>query len=136
MGAWGTGSFDNDDAGDFIQDIVGGGDLSLIHEVVDNVLTSTEYVEGPDASQVIAAAEVLAAALGRATRAAQGDAALMRWLARLRPSVETGLVARTAAALSRILASNSELRELWEDSDDFAEWRASVEELKSQLEAR
>ena len=33
------------------------GDLSLLREALDNVLTSTEYVEAPDACQAIVAAE-------------------------------------------------------------------------------
>ncbi len=73
MGAWGTGSFDNDDAADLLTEVTGDGDLSLVREVFDNVPTSTEYVEAPDASQAIAAAEIVAAALGRVTPAAYGQ---------------------------------------------------------------
>ena len=73
MGAWGFGSFDNDDAADFLADATESGDLSLVRGALDNVLTSTEYVEAPDASQAIAAAEIVAAALGRPTLAAQRE---------------------------------------------------------------
>ena len=135
MGAWGAGSFDNDDARDFLSEIAGSGDLSLIRGILDNVLSSTEYVEAQDASQAIAAAEVLAAALGRATAAALKEAELLHWLACLRPRVDRELAADAGDALARILAPNSELRELWEERADFAEWRASVTELRQQLQA-
>ena len=62
MGTWGIGSFENDDAADFMIDVLDSGDLSLIREVLDNVLTSTEYVEAPDAALAIVAAEIAAAA--------------------------------------------------------------------------
>ncbi|WP_440224222.1 DUF4259 domain-containing protein [Dokdonella sp. MW10] len=133
MGAWGTGSFDNDDAGDFLADVTDSGDLALIREVLDNVLTSTEYVEAPDACQAIVAAEIVAAALGRATLAAQQQQDLSRWLASIRPKIDADLVAQAREALTMILAENSELRELWEETDDFAEWRALVNELGQQL---
>jgi hypothetical protein len=135
MGAWGFGSFDNDDAADFLADVTESGDLSLIREVLDNVLTSTEYVEAPDASQAIAAAEILAFAIGRPTPAAQQEQALEQWISRLRPSVEPALVTQARDALVRILAPNSELRELWEDADEFSDWRATVDELARQLQA-
>lgn len=134
MGAWGLGSFDNDDAADFLADVTESGDLSLVREVLDNVLTSTEYVEAPDASQAIAAAEILAFALGRPTLAAQREETLALWISRLRPVVEPELAAQARDALTRILAPNSELRELWEESDEFLDWRAAVIELGQQLQ--
>ena len=135
MGAWGYGSFDNDDAADFLAEVAQGGDASLLHEAIDNVVTSTEYVEAPDACQAIVAAEVIAAALGRATSAAEQQDALRAWVMRVRPRIDEALVTSAGDALARILAPNSELRELWEDSDDFAAWRATVAELRQQLQA-
>lgn len=135
MGAWGFESFENDDAADFLADITESGDSSLLREVLDNVLTSTEYLEAPDASQAIVAAEIIAAALGRPTIAAEKKEPLRQWLAQIRPEIDPELVAAASAALTRILATNSELRELWEDSEEFPEWQASVTELLQQLQA-
>lgn len=135
MGAWGPGSFDNDDAADFLADLLDSGDTSLLRETLDNVLTSTEYVEAPDASQAIVAAEVVAAALGRASPAAARNKPLMAWIVRIRPRIDATLAMQCADAVSRILAPNSELRELWEASDAFAEWRAALEELRSQVQS-
>ena len=87
MGTWGIGSFDNDDAADFMIDVLDSGDLSLVREVLDNVLTSTEYVEAPDAALAIVGAEIVAAAAGRPTLAAQQEEGLADWLARIRPSM-------------------------------------------------
>ena len=134
MGAWGFGSFENDDASDFLAEATESGDLSLVREALDNVLTSTEYVEAPDVSVAIVAAEIIAAALGRPTLAAQSKKALSDWLSRIRPSIDSELAAQARDALSRILASNSELRELWEESDEFSDWQQSVQELGQQLQ--
>lgn len=134
MGAWGYGSFENDDAADFLVDARDSGDLSLIREVLDNVLTSTEYVEAPDASRAIAATEIVAAAMGRPTAAAQQEDGLRQWLARIRPTIDPDLAAQAREALARILARDSELRELWEETDEFSEWRESVTEIVRQLQ--
>lgn len=133
MGTWGTGSFENDDAADFMIDVLDSGDLSLIREVLDNVLTSTEYVEAPDAALAIVAAEIAAAALGRATLAAQQEAGLADWLARIRPTIDDDLRQQAVNALRRILAEHSELRELWEETEDFQDWQATVKDLGQQL---
>jgi hypothetical protein len=133
MGAWGCGSFENDDALDFLAEAAESGDLSLLGEVFDNVLTSTEYVDASDASQAIAAAEMVAAAQGRPTLAAQKKEEIADWLRRVRPKIDAALAAQASEALSRILSTNSELRELWEESDEPSEWQACVNELKSHL---
>ncbi|HVK51165.1 MAG TPA: DUF4259 domain-containing protein [Pseudoxanthomonas sp.] len=135
MGAWGLGSFDNDDAADYLASVTDSGDLSLLREAIDNVLTSTEFVEAPDACRAIVAAEVLAAALGRPTAAALQQETLKRWVAHIRPGVEPALAQHAHDALARILAPNSELLELWEDTDDLSEWQATVTELMQQLQA-
>ena len=134
MGAWGLGSFENDDACDFLADATESGDLTLLREALDNVLTSTEYVEAPDACNAIVAAEIIAAALGRPTQAAQQEEELTSWLSRIRPTIDNELAAQALDALSRILAENSDLRELWEEADDFSDWQASVKELALQLQ--
>lgn len=129
MGAWGYGSFENDDAADFLDDVTDSGDTSLLREALDNVLTSTEYVEAPDACQAIIAAEIIAAMCGRPTLAAERQEELSEWLQRIRPAMDPELVSQARAALLRILAENSELRELWEEAEDYSEWQASLSEL-------
>lgn len=134
MGTWGTGSFDNDDAADFLADVMESGDLSLIREALDNVLTSTQYVEAPDAWQAIVAAEIVAYAMRRPTPAAERNTELGQWIDRLRPAVDPTLPEQAGRALSRVLAQNSELRELWEESEAFCDWQAAVCELQRQLQ--
>ena len=134
MGAWGFGSFENDDASDFLAEATESGDLSLIREALDNILTSTEYVEAPDASVAIVAAEIIAAALGRPSLSAQRKKALSEWISRIRPTIDAELAAQARNALSRIVGPNSELRDLWEETDEFSDWQDSVQELAQQLQ--
>jgi len=132
MGAWGNGSFDNDDAADFLTDVTDGEDLAPVREIFAVVVSSNDYLEAPDASQAIAAAEIVAVILGRPTSAAQEEEELVAWLARVKPVVDSDLSKQAAQVLDRILAS--ELSELWEESDEFADWKATVSDLRAHLQ--
>ncbi len=131
MGCWGIGNFDNDDALDWASNL--GESLGL--DPVDRVLRAPcngEYLEAPEASEALAAAEVVAALLGHP--ASDLPVNLARWIAEHR-----GLDARPyrEVALLRVRAvldENSELRELWEENDeDFPFWKATVEALIARL---
>ncbi len=43
------------------------------------------------------------------------------------------LVSDSLRAIERILGPESELTELWEETDEFGAWQANVEQLRSAL---
>jgi hypothetical protein len=49
----------------------------------------------------------------------------------LQPS--TDLVQKAHLAIERILADDSELKELWQESEDYEDWLDSIVELKSRV---
>jgi hypothetical protein len=56
MGAWGTGTFENDVACDFAADIAESGDPASLEKTLDRVLAvQGDYLEVPDAEQALAA---------------------------------------------------------------------------------
>src|SRR5678816_3811771 len=63
VGAWGADSFENDDAADWVADFCDAPDQILIMNALSAIadLDSGEYLEAPDCSVGIAAAEVVAA---------------------------------------------------------------------------
>ncbi|WDS37924.1 DUF4259 domain-containing protein [Pseudoxanthomonas sp.] len=134
MGAWGNGSFENDDAADFISDLIDVTDLGLVRDALAAVLAADDYLEAPDACQALVAAEVVAAAAGRPTAAAQEDEELSEWLARIEPVVSPDLIKQAIQALDRIVGEQSELRELWEEVDEVEAWKATVAGLKAKLQ--
>lgn len=107
MGAWGNGSFDNDDAADFLADVTDGADLALVREIFATVLGAEDYLEAPDASQAIAGAEIVAAAAGRPTPAAQEEEELSEWLGRVRPTADPDLIRQAVQVLDRVVGENS-----------------------------
>ena len=62
MGAWGFGTFENDDAGDWLFDLEETNDLSLIEQTLT---LEDDYIEAPDGCNALAAAEIVAALMGK-----------------------------------------------------------------------
>jgi hypothetical protein len=132
-GAFGHGSFQNDDALDWVENELKESGMRAIQTALNAVLRmpAGDYLEAPACSAAIAASEVLAAALGRPAADLPSDAAAA---AKRLPRPAAALWKDARAALDRILAK-SELRDLWSESKQFSEWKKTVEELKDRLAA-
>ena len=63
-GAWGEGSFENDDALDWVGQCIKAGTTAPVSAALAAVLDG-RYVQAPDGSEAVAAAEVVAAAMGK-----------------------------------------------------------------------
>jgi|GEM_PF-567060 hypothetical protein len=137
MGAWGTGSFENDDALDFVVRLEREGEAAVRAALEDVTgLDARDYLEAPEASSAIAASEVVAAArdgdVSRLPKAAQD------WLHGYGGNLVTPtLLAPAHRAVERILMQ-SELKELWEEggADVQSEaWANGVRQLIARLVA-
>jgi hypothetical protein len=129
MGAWGHGSFDNDDALDWVGELSQAEDTKHIAETFETVLESDDYLEAPDASTGLAAAKVVAALLGHPAPGLPEE--VTTWLAGKKPP-STGLVKKARLVVERIL-NDSELKDLWAESEDSSGWQREVEELLKRL---
>jgi hypothetical protein len=132
MGAWGHGAFQNDDALDFLGDLREAGSwksaAAEIQRIGDDAADG-EYIEAPDAGILLAAG---------ALAAHQRGAPVAEWSDELPassyPTCPDRVVAAIAAALPRaVRGPDSELRELWEESDDFKDWLKESEAVIAAL---
>lgn len=131
MGAWSHEPFGNDTANDWAYGLEVKKDFSLVQKALQNVLDSgTEYLDSDAAMEAVAAAEVLAKTLGRGTQSDVYTEKVDAWLKMLSIQPSTELLAMAHRALTRILGVDSELRELWEESDDFEVWETSIQALQ------
>lgn len=132
MAAGGTGTFDNDDATDWITGF-GADGANIIVEAFEaiNDLDPGDYIEADAAAHALAAAELVAAARDGDTSRLPKDA-----VASLKDNAGSinaaKLLAPARKALSRVLRQ-SELKEQWEDSPDAEEWEDGVRELLERL---
>lgn len=130
MGAWGAGSFENDDASDWAWELESAVDTSILDEALSAINNTEGYIEAPDCSVAIAAAEVVAALRQRPAVELPED--VTKYVKRLGGPPSPELTASSLRALERI-KTNSELQELWDESDSGSEWRESVAELETRL---
>ena len=136
MGAWSHESFGNDDACDFGAELAESEDLSAIENALDAVLeVGDEYLEAPEASQAIAAAEAIARLQGNWGKRDSYSEAIDAWVEQVNLKPGQALLLKTHQVLDRILAEPSELMELWEESENAGEWVAAVKELKARVRA-
>jgi hypothetical protein len=130
MGAWDVGSFDNDDAEDWAAEFEESPSMSAVIESLERAIAS-RYVEAPEGSIAIAAAEVVAAVAGNASPALPAGIAAWATKQPRQEGIEKLALARKAVARVT-MGKSSELRELWEDSTP-AEWQAAIADLEECL---
>ena len=134
MGAWSADVFGNDDACDWAFGLGDANDLSLIESTLDTVLShGTEYVEAPEASEALAAIEVIARLQGNWGERNPYTEPVDEWVEKTKLQPSAALAKKAHQVIERILAENSELKELWQESDEFETWLAFVAELKSRV---
>ena len=134
MGSWDVGSFDNDTAVDWSYGLEEADDLRYVEAALDRVVVhgSKEDLPAEAGECAIAAAEVVAR-LGRkgGEESAYSETA-DAWV-RAHPIVPPpALLTKAIAALDRVTAPPSELRELWRESD-LDGWLDAVAQLKRRL---
>jgi hypothetical protein len=131
MGAWGINTFENDDAADWIGEFCDEPDKELLVEAFDAVNDiGDDYLEAPESSAALAAAEVIAALLGKPSANLTDETKECVGKLKFKPNEK--LLSAARKAVERV-KTNSELKELWDESDDAAQWQATVEDLAARL---
>lgn len=132
MGAWGYGNFDNDTVLDWIGDLVETEGLGMISEFIEMVLEDAD-LDADTASSAIGAIEILAALHNRPGTEQYDDENLEEWIHQHKGQ-GANLLGVAQKALKKILAE-SELKDLWEETEHYEEWVNTVKELESRLVA-
>ena len=130
MGAWAADSFSNDDALDWLFAFTEAPTVEMLRDTLDAIIAEDEYLEAPDCSEAIVAAEIIASLNRRPSPKIPDD--LRDWLATEHGLEAKGLGALARKALARIIAG-SELQELWDESDSKAAWHAEMNDLLARL---
>ncbi|HRQ41760.1 MAG TPA: DUF4259 domain-containing protein [Chloroflexota bacterium] len=132
MGVWGIGSFENDAALDWLYDFAAN-DFRLIDRTLAGVaaMQDVDFLDADEACEVLAAAECVAAASG--FPAAHLPAEVSDWVSANQPiQVKPEYVRMALTAVTRV-RSQSELKELWAESDEFEVWDTAVADLQTRL---
>ncbi len=123
MGAWDIGTFDNDEALDWVYELERTRDFSTLVEAFETVIDQKDGT--PDASDstiALCAAEVVACLLDNPASDVPDE--VLEWVDdKPEPSME---LINLALGATRIILKNSELKELWMETDEYQDWEDSV----------
>ncbi len=134
MGAWSYEPFGNDDACDWASQLGRSHDLTLIEITLDVVLAvGSEYLEAPEASEAIAAADAIARLRGRFGQRDSYSELVDAWAREVKVQPSEALMTKATRVLDRIISEPSELLELWQESDEGEMWLAAVRALKARI---
>src|SRR5258708_27129670 len=146
MAGWGTGSFENEDAQSFLGRLNSMG-VDDLRSTLARAADQDDYLEAPESSSAVAAAEVVAAlVVARKFVATKFDAGklaaekkdpsqptmpweLADWIRQNHAGVTPDLVELARRAVERV-RTNSELKDLWLEADGLNERRPALRELK------
>jgi hypothetical protein len=127
MGAWGSGSFDNDTAMDWVSTFLREGP-DAVREAFDAV--TDEYLDADIGCCVIAAAEALAAARGKPVKNLPDG--IKNNLGDLSDEINDDALLAKAKKCVQSVRDRDELHDLWEDADP-TQWVAGVDDLLKRL---
>lgn len=135
MGTWAVDAFGNDYAQDWAQDLHETSNLDAVADTLNTALDTAGELDAPFAAEALVAIEVLARLQGKGGPRTDDSASVDEWVEARKPKAKprADLAEKAVRALDRILSEESELRALWEESEHYEAWRASVEDLRARL---
>jgi len=131
MAGWATGSFENDNAQAWLPQLTS---LSVedLQPLLSRAADNADYLEAPEASIVVAAAEAIAALKGALSPVAPREIADWAQKAKSENGSIPDLAGLAIRAVQRV-RTNSELKDLWLEADGLNEWSAGLRDLERRL---
>ena len=135
MGTWSHESFGNDTANDWAYELEDATDFSVIEAALQVALDEgDEYLDADLAMEAIAAVEVIAKRLGEGTQSDVYTEKVDQWLETISEQPSDDLLSLAKRVLERIVADDSELKELWLESDEYELWLGNIQQLNDALQ--
>ncbi|WP_228738711.1 DUF4259 domain-containing protein [Acinetobacter junii] len=135
MGTWSHESFGNDTANDWAYELEDATDFSVIEAALQVALDEgDEYLDADLAMEAIAVVEVIAKRLGKGTQSDVYTEKVDQWLETISEQPSDDLLSLAKRVLERIVADDSELKELWLESDEYELWLGNIQQLKDALQ--
>lgn len=135
MGTWSHESFGNDTANDWAYELEDATDFAVIEAALQVALDEgDEYLDADLAMEAIAAVEVIAKRLGKGTQSDVYTEKVDQWLETISEQPSDDVLSLAKRVLERIVADDSELKELWLESDEYELWLGNIQQLKDALQ--
>lgn len=139
MGTWSHEPFGNDIASDWAYEFEENDGYEVIEDAFDQIIdmATEEFIDADIGCIAHAAAEVLAKSFtdGVAENEYYPES-VEKWLQHNQHKHNYELIPKALLALNLLISENSELDELWQDSDDYEDWTKNIAELKETLKSK
>ncbi|MDR0237302.1 DUF4259 domain-containing protein [Acinetobacter sp.] len=139
MGTWSHEPFGNDIASDWAYEFEENDGYEVIEDAFDQIIdmATEEFIDADIGCIAHAAAEVLAKSFtdGVAENEYYPEP-VEKWLQHNQHKHNYELIPKALLALNLLISENSELDELWQDSDDYEDWTKNIAELKETLKSK
>jgi hypothetical protein len=136
MGTWSHEPFGNDTASDWAYEFEEQDGHVVIEQAFDEMIdmATEEFIDADIGCIAHAAADVLAKSFGEGIEENEYyPEPVEKWLEQNKNNVNYALIPKALTALLLLTSENSELDELWQDSDDYDEWTKNIETLRETL---
>lgn len=133
MGAWGYEVFEDDSALDFLDELREEDDLKELFNDIFNEAINCDYLEYDLCEQVLVAAAIINS-LSNKDKYELLSEEYEDLIKKAKKQNVIKLKDNALKAIKEVLSEKSELKELWEETDDFDNWKKVVEELYKDLE--
>jgi len=130
MGTWGYGNFDNDSAVDWLMDFAEESSEAKIRSAFNMIEDSDGIAESMDCEEALVAAEVVAQLCGSTSEDFPEEELEIINSSGFKCSPDLTVI---AIEIIRKIKQNSELKELWDDSEEAGFWLEAVNELEQRL---
>ena len=129
--SWGVASFDNDTACDWFYTVEEAQDPgAVMAAAMDDLLSAAEDIEVDQCREAIAAAELCASCAGQL--AARLPDHILVWV-QTHPHEPHGDEIELAVQAVNRIREESDLLDLWDETDDGQHWRAELDDLLARL---
>lgn len=129
MAAWGTKTFEEDTANDWIQELIDADDAREF--LIDSLSIESGFLEAEQGSTALAAGETLIALLDEPRQGVPSE--LVDWAGDNECDDVSDLPEIAVESIDRVLGEESEIREIWSESEDYDEWVENVEQMREVL---
>ncbi|MDN5625728.1 MAG: DUF4259 domain-containing protein, partial [Acinetobacter sp.] len=139
MGTWSHEPFGNDTASDWAYEFEEQDGHVVIEQAFDEMIdmATEEFIDADIGCIAHAAADVLAKSFGEGIEENEYyPEPVEKWLEQNKNNVNYALIPKALTALLLLTSENSELDELWQDSDDYDEWTKNIETLRETLSSK
>jgi len=133
MGAWAEDTFGNDTACDWVGTFLDDPGLPAVKAAIETVLETDEYLDSDEACDCLAACELIARLQGKWGLRNAYSEELDKWIEANPTNVPDDLKAAADSAIERILGSDSELPELWDEGGRNEDWHKAIDDLRERI---